>query len=108
MNCKTSAKYCSWTVSRETPEAIVEVCEYCGRREVYKKRDGRIDNARYFENHQRDFAQPGSRAFEEIYGRRGLSKARQLTAQRAAQIKAKAELPLVYEEVKKYIKRHSG
>jgi hypothetical protein len=56
------------------PDAVVEGCKLCNRKLIYNKHDGRINEAEYYNDHIRDFAQPyGStrKIFERIYGKAG-------------------------------------
>ena len=58
----------------EYPDAIVEGCQLCNKKLIYYRREGRINEAEYYYDHIRDFAQPyGSTAkiFDRIYGKRG-------------------------------------
>jgi hypothetical protein len=61
--------------------AIVEVCIKCGKRMVYNKRKGRIDNKKYQEANQRQVLQPWGKTigeFKKEYGyeldKRGIKK----------------------------------
>lgn len=50
-------------------DALLEVCLTCGKElHYYKHKDGSIDNRRYYQDHLRDFAQPGSKLYEQFYG----------------------------------------
>lgn len=74
--CKKN-KYCDFTCIIEDARAKVEVCIYCGRKEIYRKVGGRTDNVRYLKMHVRNFAQPigaTRKVFEEIYGKAKLKK----------------------------------
>lgn len=73
-NCQTSAKYCSFKVTLSNEEVQKEVCRYCGRREIWKLKPGGqlVDNSDYLKAHIRDFCQPGSRVYEELYGRKAV------------------------------------
>lgn len=59
-------------VLADYPDATVEVCRDCGKDLIYNKaKDGTIDNARYYKEHLRDFAQPvgpTSGIYAKIYG----------------------------------------
>lgn len=69
--CQTSAKYCSFKVLVSNEEVQKETCRYCGRTEIWKltPTGALVDNTGYLRAHARDFCQPGTRIFEEIYGR---------------------------------------
>ena len=41
-----------------------EICTDCGHKERYCKHDGKL---KYIEDHRRDFIQPGSKGFKELY-----------------------------------------
>ncbi len=59
---------------REESDAIIEGCKICNKKLIYYKRDGKINEAEYYNDHIRDFAQPyGStkKIFERIYGKHG-------------------------------------
>lgn len=66
------AKYCAFNVIQDDAGATLEQCSQCGRKVVYRKVNGRIDNRKYLSEHVRDFAQrhgPTSKIFEQIYGK---------------------------------------
>ena len=68
-------KYCDFLQILDNHEVVVEICKECGRKIIYNKRDGRIDNAKYLKDHIRQFAQPFGRTrkvFEELYGKVGV------------------------------------
>lgn len=54
-------------------DALVEVCLDCGKDLIYNKaKDGAIDNARYYKDHLRDFAQPTGKTagiYNKFYGK---------------------------------------
>lgn len=47
-----------------------EVCILCGMSVQFNKKD----NATYYEFHKADFAQPGSRVFRKVYGKKGIQQ----------------------------------
>lgn len=61
-------KYCDFLVLVDAEDAQVEVCKACGKKVIYNKRDGRIDNAKYLRDHYRDFMQRSNPEFEATYG----------------------------------------
>lgn len=73
-----SCKYHKFEISRDLPDAQVEICVLCGIKVVYKKIRDRVDNAKYYMDHLRDFCQPWGRTagiFAEIYGQEGINRA---------------------------------
>ncbi len=61
----------------EDDNAQYEVCDFCHRRKVYRKVDGRIDNQAYLRDHVRDFCQPygaTAQVYGEIYGAMHIAK----------------------------------
>ena len=65
--------YCKFRLSRDLPDATIEVCVKCSKKVIYRKSKGRIDNKLYLRNHIRDTVQPfgkTAKIFEEIYGRK--------------------------------------
>lgn len=65
--------YCDFELLKDKPDAQVEVCTLCGKKVIYWKVGGKVDNKKYLEDHIRDFAQPlgaTQDVFEEIYGRK--------------------------------------
>jgi len=58
-----------YQIVQETNDGLVQVCEYCKRRIVFRKNKiGQIDNERYKKEHQRDLAQKGDKNYSRIYG----------------------------------------
>lgn len=74
--CKKN-KYHDLTCVHEDRKAKVEMCIYCGHREIFRKVDGKTDNVRYLKMHVRNFAQPYGatrKVFGEIWGKAKLQK----------------------------------
>lgn len=64
----------------EYDEAISERCRQCGKRVIYNKKDGRIDNKLYGKYHYRDILQPSGEMeelFYEIYGKEGIKRSQE-------------------------------
>lgn len=56
------------------PDAVIEGCKSCNKKLIYYKRDGKINEAEYYNDHIKDFCQPyGSTAkiFDKVYGKQG-------------------------------------
>ena len=71
--CKKSILH-DFEISRDLPDALIEICNFCGKKEIYKKVKGRVDDAKYLRLHLRDTLQPGGRTgelFKKIYGTKG-------------------------------------
>lgn len=51
----------------ETPKGIVERCEICGKKVVFRIKDGRTDNKRYLAYHMRQALIPQHRYFDKEY-----------------------------------------
>jgi len=49
--------------------AHVDVCASCGKKQVYRIKDGKINDSRYRRDHLRDILQRGSSLYEQIYGK---------------------------------------
>ena len=49
---------CEFQVSRDLPDAQIEACINCGKKVVYYKKGGRVNNEKYLADHKRDFLQP--------------------------------------------------
>jgi len=63
---------CEFEENRNLPDAIIEVCIHCGRKVIYHKIEGRIDDARYLRMHIRDTLQPYGRTgklFDQVWGK---------------------------------------
>lgn len=71
--CKSPGKIlCDFKVLYDKPDAQVEVCRNCGKKVIYNRRDGRIDNDQYRRDHKRDILQSrgkDKRLFKKIYGK---------------------------------------
>ena len=69
---------CKFEPYAEDESLIAERCIQCGKRESYRKIDGRIDNPKYLRDHIRDFLQPSGpteNLFWHVYGRAGYDRA---------------------------------
>lgn len=79
--CSTSAKYCGFEQIADYPSHIEERCRFCGKEVRYQKRDGRIDNKQYLEDHVRDFCQPigpTQHVYLQVYGEEGYKRRERL------------------------------
>lgn len=61
-------KLCDFVVTEQHHDAQIERCTFCGKRIIYNKINGSVDQIQYGRDHVRDFLQPGAAAYEEIYG----------------------------------------
>ena len=62
---------CDFAIEKQSSDAQLERCIYCGKRVVYRLIDGRVDNVQYGRDHQRAILQPVGRSaalFKRIYG----------------------------------------
>jgi len=69
--CKKGG-FCLWMTDGRYADATVERCLKCGRKAIWNKVDGRIDNQKYLRYHLTDFAQPFGPThnfFERAYGK---------------------------------------
>jgi hypothetical protein len=69
--CRTGAILCDYEVLIDQPDAQVERCRICHRRQIYRKIDGRVDNERYLADHMRFYLQPTGpteQLYYRIYG----------------------------------------
>lgn len=85
-NCNNN-DYCDFKVVVDNCEAQVEVCKRCGRKVIYNKVGGRIDNTKYLQDHIRDFCQPfGATAhvYAHVYGYKKVAERRKALELRAA------------------------
>lgn len=56
------------------PDAVVEGCKICNKKLIYIKKNGKINEAEYYLDHLRDFAQPygiTAKIFHRTYGKGG-------------------------------------
>lgn len=70
---------CRFESIRDYPDAVVETCVECGKRLIYNKVGGTIDQQRNRRNHIRDTVQPfgmTGRLFRELYGDNAVDKFR--------------------------------
>lgn len=68
-------------VSKDLPDALIEVCRFCGERAVYYKREGRYDAQKHLRAHLRDTLQPYGQTrklFQQVYGTKGVEKAERM------------------------------
>src|SRR3990167_9309752 len=63
---------CDYELSRDLPDALIEICVNCGKKVIYNKgKDSRIDNVKYLRDHIRQTVQPFGKTrelFMKIYG----------------------------------------
>ncbi len=59
-----------FNIQRETTNWVEEICEICGKQEIYTFVDGRIDNNRYAINNERLFIRTSHQLFEHEYGKK--------------------------------------
>jgi hypothetical protein len=88
---------------REEWDAIIEYCKICKKKLIYMKRDGKINEAEYYNDHIRDFAQPyGSTAkiFYRIHGKRGRASVRYAQSLLAG-VKSKDQLRAEWDDTLK-------
>lgn len=72
-------------------DAVVEGCILCNKKLIYKKINGKIDEAEYYRDHLRDFCQPGTRLFDKVYGKKGRERVRLWNSRRAWTPKEQAQ-----------------
>ena len=68
---KPGHQLCDFKQIEDYPDAVVEVCINCGKKVIYNRRDGKIDEKQYLFDHKRDFLQrkgKDKKLFEKIYG----------------------------------------
>ena len=68
----------NFEISRDLPDALIEVCIACGEKNVYYKKNGELDERKYNNAHFRDLLQPYGRTgelFYQIYGTQGIETA---------------------------------
>lgn len=69
MICNQRTSFHFYKKIRVTNEAIVEYCERCKKKLITRKdRNGRMNNDQYWFEHQRDFINPGMKAWVKEYG----------------------------------------
>ena len=70
--------YCQFEVVLSNKEVQVERCVNCGKKVIYNKgKNGRVDNAKYLQDHIRDTVQPygkTAKLFRQFYGTPGKMK----------------------------------
>lgn len=59
---------CEFEKEAEHYDALIERCKNCGKKIVYQKHGGKIDEEKYLFDHRRMTLQPGMKYFREIYG----------------------------------------
>lgn len=85
------------------PDAVIEGCILCNRKLVYYKHEGKINEAEYYHDHIRDFAQPygaTAKIFYRIHGRAGRASVRS-TQSLLAGVKSKDQLRREWDETLK-------
>lgn len=94
---------CNFEKSRDLPDALVEICINCGKKVIYKKVGGRIDNRRHLREHIRDTVQPWGKTkklFLQIYGEKPLKE----LYERSLGQKSKKEIQAEWDELRREIR----
>ena len=103
-HCKKQT-YCDFEISRNLPDAQIEVCSFCGKKVVYyKDQQGNMDDAKYMRDHIRHTVQPygrTARMFREIYG----NKIYELARSRVEKKKTKAAMKQEWEEMRQDLRK---
>lgn len=63
---------------KDLPDALIEVCRFCGEKMIYNKVNGKYDTQKYLQAHLRDTLQPygpTGELFRRIYGTKGIEMA---------------------------------
>lgn len=84
-------------------DAVEEYCKICKIKLIYYRRVGQINEAAYYNDHIRDFAQPyggTAKVFYRIYGKRGRASVRD-SKQLLAGVKSKKQLGREWDETLK-------
>ena len=96
---------CDFQVSRDLPDAQVEICLNCSKKVIYHKDgNGRVDNRKYLRDHIRQTVQPFGptrRLFMEIYGEGPL----RVLFERSRGLKSKDQINREWEVLRKDIQR---
>lgn len=104
-DCKNSKSgYHNLVQSRDLPLSLIEICINCGTKVVFYKQFGDVDQDEYYAYHAPDFAQPGSKMFEKIYGEHGKKTVRETTKMYAG-LKNKDQIAKDWDETIKDAKR---
>lgn len=104
-NCKTSQKYCDFTIIGEDDGHQREMCVFCKRQVSYRKVDGRVQNKRYLFDHIRDFCQASGATksvYYEIYGEDHVAKRGKAIESRLSRAERIKELDQEKEQYLRY------
>lgn len=83
---------CKFEISRNLDDALIEICENCGKKIVYYKRNGLIDDRKYARDHKRDLIQPygkDAKLFYKFYGNESVKRAIEWQGKKINKIKRK-------------------
>ena len=89
--CKKSI-FCDFELSRDLPDARIEVCAACGKKVIYRKIKGKYDEKKYLRDHIRDTVQPcgkNAKLFYQLYGAEPVERARRWQEKRISKEKQK-------------------
>ena len=78
--CRSHELLCDFSLVTDHPDAHVETCRFCGRKAIWNKVHGRIDNVRYGRAHLRDFLQPFGETrelFIKVYGTDSIERSKE-------------------------------
>lgn len=104
--CRVTAKIlCDFRVTGDYPDAQVEVCNFCGRKVIYNKSRGRIDNKLYLRQHFRDFVQPYGEMrdlYRRLYGLDSVIARERTKAERAR----KPKIQDIQREMRERMRSH--
>ena len=99
----TKSILCGFEISRDLPDALVEICKFCGKKVVYNRKNGKIDDKKYLRDHLRDTVQPYGRThklFIQIYGTEPLKEVENWGEKRKMKEKLKRNREEVQEKRK--------
>ena len=95
---------CDFQLSRDTPDALIEICRFCSKKVIYGKVGGKIDNKKFLRDHIRATVQPFGKThklFEKIYGMETMRKLYKELGNK----KSKAQVQRGWDEMRVDIRR---
>jgi len=77
---KEEKLYCKFDITFESDETHIETCVFCGKRLVYPKINGIVNNVKYKKDHKRDFIQADEEPelFIKLYGQKHFDQRKEL------------------------------
>lgn len=101
-------KYCGFEIDRNDENVRIDRCRFCGKKVIYLRKNGKMDDKKYTRDHVRDICQPfGStrRVYFEVYGEKNLKGYQQQIRDIERSRLTDSDKQNLIKDAKKYLKQ---